>query len=262
MTAAVQEFFHEPTNTWTYIVACPQTKKCAIIDSVWDYDAPSGCTSTKQLDELCAYVDKSGYTVQWILDTHIHADHLTGMGELKKRFPNATTGIGSAIKVVLRTFGEMFEEDYGDGSQFDRLFADGDTFGIGELECKAIATPGHTPADMTYIVGGAAFTGDSIFLPDAGTARCDFPGGSAATLWESITRRIFALPDGTTLYVGHDYGADGKRAFASHATVGDERARNKHVGGEASEDKFIEWRHERDATLGMPKLIIPSLQVR
>lgn len=260
-TPHVQEFLHEGTNTWTYVVACPQTKKAAILDSVLDFDAPSGRTSTTHNDHVVRYVEENHFTIQWIIDTHVHADHLTGMADLKKRFPAATTAIGANVVTVIKTFGDMFEDEYGDGSQFDRLFADGDSFQVGELQCQAISTPGHTPADMTIVIGTAVFCGDSIFMPDSGTARCDFPGGSAATLWNSITKRLFALPDTYDLYVCHDYGAGGKRPVAFKTTIGEEKLKNEHVGKGAEETKFIEWRFERDQKLGMPKLLIPSIQV-
>lgn len=259
----VQTFFHKDTFTAQYVVSCPETLKCAILDSVLDYDAPSGRTSEKAIEEICNYVATNKLVPQWILDTHVHADHLTGMAALKKRFPGATTGIGSHVVDVIETFSKIFEDDtFGrDGSQFDRLFADNDTFQVGNLSASVLHTPGHTPADLTFVIGDCAFCGDSIFMPDSGTARCDFPGGSAATLYSSITRKIFALPDTTRLYVGHDYGADGKRDVAWQTTISEEKTTNKHVSVNSKEGSFIEMRYTRDRELGMPRLIIPSLQV-
>eukprot|EP01013_Petalomonas_cantuscygni_P038306 TRINITY_DN69387_c0_g1_i1.p1 TRINITY_DN69387_c0_g1~~TRINITY_DN69387_c0_g1_i1.p1 ORF type:complete len:291 (+),score=53.12 TRINITY_DN69387_c0_g1_i1:150-1022(+) len=259
----VQCFFEKNTNTAQYVVSCPQTSKCAIIDSVWDFDAASGHTSTTSIDALCAFMSSQNLELQWIIDTHVHADHLSGMDVLKKKFPNATTGIGAEVTTVIKTFSETFEvtDIPADGSHFDCLFHDGDTYRIGNVVCTAISTPGHTPACYTHVMGDAAFCGDTIFLPDQGTARCDFPGGSAASLYASVTRKLFALPDSTRLFVGHDYGADGAREIGWSTTIGDEKAQNKKLSSGTPEESFVSWRRERDSSLGMPKLIIPALQV-
>lgn len=261
--ATVKEFFHKDTNTWVYVVSCSETGRCAIIDSVWDYEPAAARTSTEHIDEVCEYVKANGYRVEWILDTHVHADHLSGMAVMKERFPEATTGIGARVTDVVAFWSDLLEDSTipADGSQFDRLFEDGDTFRVGNVEARALHTPGHTPACMTYVIGTNVFVGDTIFMPDSGSARCDFPGGSAAELWASV-RRILSLPPEYAVYVGHDYGNGGKRPVACKTSVGEELERNVHVGRNAREDEFVAWRTERDRTLGMPRLIIPSLQVR
>jgi glyoxylase-like metal-dependent hydrolase (beta-lactamase superfamily II) len=258
----VTGFFDEPTNTVSYIVADPATKACAVIDSVLDFDAASGHTSVQSADELIAAVRKRDLKVEWILETHVHADHLSAAPYLQKHV-GGKLGIGSKIVVVQDTFGKIFNagtEFQRDGSQFDRLFEDGDTFTIGELQARAIHTPGHTPACMTYLIGDAAFVGDTLFMPDYGTARADFPGGDASQLYRSIGK-LFALPPETRLFLCHDYKAPGRDDYRWETTVAEERAHNVHVHDGVSEDDFVKLRTARDKTLGAPKLIIPSIQV-
>ena len=262
MTPEVLGFFDPATNTISYVATDPSTKSCALIDSVLDFDYASGSTSTASADALIEHVRKSGLTVEWILETHVHADHLSAAPYLQERL-GGKIGIGERIKVVQDTFGKVFNEGtefQRDGSQFDCLFSDGDSFKLGEINVDVMHTPGHTPACMTYVIGDAAFVGDTMFMPDFGSARCDFPGGSAEDLYNSI-QRILSLPDQTRIFVGHDYKAPGREEFAWETTVGEQKAKNVHVGGGKAKDDFVKMRTERDAQLGMPKLIVPSLQV-
>jgi len=264
MTAnpVVKTFFDEPTFTATHVVHDPATKRAAIIDSVLDFDNAAGRTSTASADAVIAYVKSEGLTVDWILETHAHADHLSAAPYLKKAL-GGKLGIGANIKTVQKVFGEIFNaepEFRRDGSQFDALFEDGATFKIGEIEARVLWTPGHTPACLTYVIGDAAFVGDTLFMPDYGTARCDFPGGDAATLYRSI-QKIFALPDETRLFLCHDYKAPGRDEFAWQTTVKEERDWNVHVGRGVTEADFVKMREARDKTLAMPKLILPSVQV-
>ena len=262
MTPEVLGFFDPATNTISYVATDPSTKSCALIDSVLDFDYASGSTSTASADALIEHVRKSGLTVEWILETHVHADHLSAAPYLQERL-GGKIGIGERIKVVQDTFGKVFNEGtefQRDGSQFDCLFGDGDSFKLGEINVDVMHTPGHTPACMTYVIGDAAFVGDTMFMPDFGSARCDFPGGSAEDLYNSI-QRILSLPDQTRIFVGHDYKAPGREEFAWETTVGEQKAKNVHVGGGKAKDDFVKMRTERDAQLGMPKLIVPSLQV-
>jgi glyoxylase-like metal-dependent hydrolase (beta-lactamase superfamily II) len=257
----VTMFFDEPTNTFSYVVVDPATRHCAIVDSVMNFDQPSGTTSYESADEIIAFVREQGLTVDWILETHVHADHMSAAPYLKEAL-GGQVGIGNKITVVQETFGKVFNEGAEfrrDGSQFDRLFADDDQFEIGELVGRAWHTPGHTPACVTYVIGDAAFVGDTLFMPDSGTARVDFPGGDAHTLWESV-KRILSLPEETRLYMCHDYGGNG-RDYEHLCTVGEERRSNIHVGDAMSESDFVKMREARDKTLGMPQLILPSLQV-
>ncbi len=258
----VTAFFDEDTFTVSYVVADPETKRCAIVDSVLDYDPNSGRTSTKSADAVIAFVNDNGLTVDWILETHVHADHLSAAPYLKERV-GGKLAIGGHITDVQAIFGKVFNagtEFQRDGSQFDHLFKDGDTFEIGGVPARAIHTPGHTPACMTYLIGDAAFVGDTLFMPDFGTARTDFPGGDARTLYRSI-QKIFALPPETRLFMCHDYKAEGRDEYRWETTVAEERANNIHVHDGVSEDEFVQMRETRDATLGMPKLILPSVQV-
>jgi glyoxylase-like metal-dependent hydrolase (beta-lactamase superfamily II) len=258
----VKMFFDEPTFTFSYVVSDPATKKAAIVDSVLNYDPKSGRTSKDGADAIIAYVREQGFDVQWILETHVHADHLSAAPYLKEQV-GGTLAIGSNIKTVQDVFGKVFNagtEFARDGSQFDHLFEDGEQFALGSIQAKALHTPGHTPACMTYLIGEAGFVGDTIFMPDFGTARCDFPGGDARTLYQSI-QKIFALPDETRLFMCHDYKAPGRDEFAYQTTVGEEKANNIHVGAGKSEDEFVKMRTTRDATLDMPVLILPSVQV-
>lgn len=262
MKPVVTPFFHEPTNTVAYVVADDAAKMCAIVDSVLDFDYASGGTSTTSADEIIAFVKKNGYQVQWILETHVHADHISAAPHLRQAL-GGTVVIGDGITVVQNVFGKVFNAEPGfarDGSQFDRLFHDGETFQVGTITATAMHTPGHTPACMTYLIGDAAFVGDTIFMPDAGTARCDFPGGDAHILFQSV-RRILSLPAETRIFVCHDYTAPGRSDYAWETTVGEERAKNIHVRDGISEAEFVEMRTTRDRTLDMPKLILPSVQV-
>jgi len=257
----VQAFHDEATFTVTYVVSDPATRRAAIIDPVRDFDAASGRLSTRSADAVIDYVNENELHVDWILETHVHADHLSGAPYLQEKL-GGTLAIGAQVSVVQDTFRDVFNIDdlSTDGSQFDRLFADGETFSIGNLEGHVIATPGHTPACVVYVVGDAAFVGDTLFMPDFGTARTDFPGGSAAQLYDSI-QRILALPDETRLFMCHDYKAPGRDAFAWETSVAAQRAHNIHINDRVSKDAFVEMRETRDSDLGMPKRILPSLKV-
>jgi glyoxylase-like metal-dependent hydrolase (beta-lactamase superfamily II) len=262
MNPQVHAFFDEPTNTVSYVVADAATKTCAVIDSVLDYDAAAGRTKTASADSIIAFIRQQGLTLDWILETHVHADHLSAAPYLKQQI-GGRIGIGFNITVVQNVFGKVFNagtEFARDGSQFDHLFRDGESFRIGTIEARALHTPGHTPACMTYVIGDAAFVGDTLFMPDYGTARCDFPGGDARELYRSI-RKIFALPQETRLFLCHDYKAPGRDDYRWETTVAEERARNVHVHDGVDEDSFVAMRRKRDATLDMPRLILPSVQV-
>jgi glyoxylase-like metal-dependent hydrolase (beta-lactamase superfamily II) len=257
----VTSFFDNDTNTWSYVVADPATGRCAIIDSVMNFDQPSGSISFESADAIIAHIREQKLQVEWILETHVHADHLSAAPYLQEAL-GGKIGIGSKITVVQDTFGKVFNEGtefQRDGSQFDWLFNDGDSFLIGELVGSAWHTPGHTPACVTFVIGDAAFVGDTLFMPDSGTARVDFPGGDAHTLYQSI-QRILSLPDEPRLFLCHDYGGEG-RDFECATTVAAERRENIHVRDEIDENDFISMRTARDKTLGMPQLILPSLQV-
>ncbi len=258
----VKAFFDEATNTVSYIVKDPGSAACAVIDSVLDYDPDAGRTSMESADEIIAYIRDGKLEVEWIVETHVHADHLSAAPYLQDRL-GGRIGIGDKITIVQDVFGKIFNagtEFQRDGSQFDRLFSDGDTFTIGGLKGHVMDTPGHTPACMTWIIGDAAFVGDTLFMPDFGTARCDFPGGDAGTLFQSI-KKIFALPPQTRLFMCHDYKAPGRDEFAWETTVAEERSANIHVHDGIDEGTFVKTRETRDATLGMPRLILPSIQV-
>ncbi|MFT3966054.1 MAG: MBL fold metallo-hydrolase [Sphingobium sp.] len=258
----IKSFFDEPTNTASYVVHDLETRMAAIIDSVLDYDAAAGRTSTASADAIIAYVREQGLTVEWLLETHAHADHLSAAPYLQGEL-GGKLAIGKAILAVQDIFGKVFNagSDFArDGSQFDRLFEDGDTFAIGNLKVTVLHVPGHTPADLAYVIGDAAFVGDTLFMPDYGTARADFPGGDARTLFRSI-RRLLTLPPETRLFLCHDYKAPGRESFAWETTIAAQRAGNVHVHDGADENAFVEMREARDATLDMPKLILPSIQV-
>jgi glyoxylase-like metal-dependent hydrolase (beta-lactamase superfamily II) len=265
----VEGFFDPGTWTISYIVLDKKTKQCALVDSVLDYDPKSGRTAHTTADQLIARVRELGATVQWILETHVHADHLSAAPYLKQQL-GGQLGIGQHITTVQSVFGQLFNagsEFARDGRQFDHLFADGENFSIGSLQARAMHTPGHTPACMTYVVSDSdaldksmtAFVGDTLFMPDGGTARCDFPGGDARTLYRSINK-VLSLPPETLLYMCHDYQPGGREVqFVSN--VADERAKNIHVRNGISEEEFVAMRHARDVTLAMPTLILPSVQV-
>ena len=258
----VHSFFDEPTNTATYVVWDPATRKAAIVDSVLDFDAAAGRTKTASADAVIAYVRQNGLTVDWLLETHAHADHLSAAPYLQKAL-GGQLAIGREIIRVQNVFGKIFTAGTNferDGSEFDRLFDDGDRFAIGDIEALALHVPGHTPADMAYVIGDAVFTGDTLFMPDYGTARADFPGGDARQLYRSI-RRLMQLPDETRLFLCHDYKAAGRDQYVWETTVGAQRVGNVHVHEGVDEDDFVAMRTSRDATLSMPKLILPSVQV-
>jgi glyoxylase-like metal-dependent hydrolase (beta-lactamase superfamily II) len=257
----VTAFFDPATNTISYVVKDPASDACAIVDSVMDIDYAAGRISYHHADEIIALVEKHRLRVEWLLETHVHADHLSAAPYIQGKL-GGKLGIGSKITVVQETFGKIFNEGtefQRDGSQFDRLFEDGDTYTIGTMKAFAIHTPGHTPACMTHVIGDAAFVGDTLFMPDGGSARADFPGGDAGTLYDSI-QKVLSLPDAMRLFMCHDYGPNG-RDIQWETTVGDEKAHNIHVGEGRTRAEFVRMREARDATLDMPKLIIPSLQV-
>jgi len=258
----VTAFFDEPTFTVTYVVSDPLTKRAAIIDSVWNFDHASGRTSFVSADAIVAHVEAEALTVDWILETHAHADHLSAAPYLQQKL-GGQLAIGREIVTVQGVFGKIFNEgtDFArDGSQFDRLLDDGDTLMIGEFALVALHVPGHTPADMAYVIGDALFTGDTMFMPDYGSARCDFPGGDAHHLYRSV-RRLMQLPDATRVFLCHDYKAPGRDAYAWETTILAQRTANVHIHEGVTEDQFVAMRSERDSTLSMPKLILPALQV-
>ncbi|HQT63727.1 MAG: MBL fold metallo-hydrolase [Acidocella sp. 20-57-95] len=258
----VYSFFDEPTNTATHVVHDPITMKGAVVDSVLDFDAAAGRTHTKSADALIAYVRATGIEIDWLLETHAHADHLSAAPYIQQHC-GGKLAIGREITTVQNVFGKIFNvgtEFARDGSEFDRLFDDGDQFSIGNISAIALHVPGHTPADMAYVIGDVVFTGDTLFMPDYGTARADFPGGDARQLYQSI-RRLLSLPGETRLYLCHDYKAPGRDTYIWETTVAAERDGNVHAHEGISEDDFFAMRTARDATLSMPKLILPSVQV-
>lgn len=259
-TANIQAFFDEPTNTVSYLVWDYEGGTGVVIDPVLDFDAASGAVSIDSVDEILRAVGEKNLTIAYVLETHAHADHLSGAPYIKAK-TGAAIGIGEHIKDVQQIFRPVFnaEDLRTDGSDFDRLFADGDSFEAGDLTFEVIHTPGHTPACVSYKVGGDVFVGDTIFMPDYGTARADFPGGDARTLFRSI-RKLLSLPSETRLHLCHDYKARGRDAYRWDTTVGDERALNVHVHDGVSEDEFVTMRTERDATLSAPRLLLPSIQ--
>ncbi|MGG2396096.1 MBL fold metallo-hydrolase [Pseudomonas sp. SH1-B] len=258
----VVEFFDSATYTYSYIVIDPASGRCAIIDSVLDYDPASGRTSHASAERIIAFIRARDLQVEWLLETHVHADHLSAAPYLKAEL-GGKLAIGEHITVVQNTFGKLFNAGHDfatDGSQFDRLLRDGDELQLGELQIRALHTPGHTPACMTYLIGDAGFVGDTLFMPDYGTARCDFPGGDAHALYQSV-QKLFALPDSTRLFMCHDYRAPGRSEFRNLTSVGEQRQHNVHIHQGIAEDEFVSMRQQRDATLGMPALILPSVQV-
>ena len=262
MGPKVKAFFDPQTNTISYVVRDPNGHAAAIIDSVLDFDHASGTTQTSSADKIIAYVKEQALDIQWLLESHVHADHLSAAPYIQDQL-GGRIGIGNNITLVQDTFGKVFNEGtefQRDGSQFDQLFDHGDVFHIGQMRVDVLHTPGHTPACLTYVIEDAAFVGDTLFMPDFGTARCDFPGGSSLTLYESI-QKILALPDETKIFVGHDYKAPGRDEYSWETTVGEQRKKNVHIGGDVKAEAFVKLRDERDAKLAMPKLIVPSLQI-
>ena len=262
MNAHVEAFFDPATFTYSYVVSDPETRQCAVIDSVLDYDPASGRTSHASAQRLVDYVRNQDLRVQWLLETHVHADHLSAAPYLKQQL-GGKLAIGDRITVVQDTFGKLFNAGSGfatDGRQCEHLFRGGDRFQGGNLQARALHTPGHTPACMTYVIGDAAFVGDTLFMPDYGTARCDFPGGDARTLYQSI-QKLFTLPGETRVFMCHDYKAPGREEFLYETTIAAEREHNVHIHSGISEEQFVAMRTARDATLGMPTLILPSVQI-
>ena len=257
----VSAFFDEPTNTISYVVTDPATRSCAVVDSVMDIDYAAGRITCDGADRIIEFIRANGLKLEWLIETHVHADHLSAAPYIQGKL-GGKIGIGENITIVQDTFGKVFNEGtefQRDGSQFDHLFKDGDSYTIGSLTAHAMHTPGHTPACMTHVVGDAAFVGDTLFMPDGGSARADFPGGDARTLYRSA-KRVLELPDTMRLFMCHDYGPNG-RDIQWETTVADERTHNIHIRDSVSEDEFVAMREARDATLAMPKLIIPSLQI-
>ena len=262
MGPKVKAFFDPQTNTISYVVRDPNGHAAAVIDSVLDFDHASGTTQTSSADKIIAYAKEEALDIQWLLESHVHADPLSAAPYIQEKL-GGKIGIGNNITLVQETFGKVFNEGtefQRDGSQFDQLFDHGDVFHIGQMRVDVLHTPGHTPACLTYIIEDAAFVGDTLFMPDFGTARCDFPGGSSQTLYESI-QKILALPDETKIFVGHDYKAPGRDEYIWETTVGEQRRKNVHIGGDVKAEAFVKLRDERDAKLAMPKLIVPSLQI-
>ncbi|TNE90742.1 MAG: MBL fold metallo-hydrolase [Deltaproteobacteria bacterium] len=258
----IKPFFDEATWTMTYVVYDAATKDAVVIDPVLDFDPIAVSTSTGSVDEVSAFLKENDLNLHYILETHAHADHLSGSQVLKERF-GAKVGIGEHITTVQETFKGIFnlEPEFAtDGSQFDKLFSHGETFTAGSLSFEVIHNPGHTPACISYHIEDALFTGDALFMPDFGTGRCDFPAGSATDLYESVTERLYALPDETRVFVGHDYGPGG-RAIAWETTIGESKAKNKQLTVDTDREQFIQWRMERDATLSPPRLLFQSVQV-
>ena len=261
VTPEVKAFFDPDTNTISYVVKDPASTSCAVVDSVMDIDYAAGRITYGHADAIIAWIQQNGLKLEWIIETHVHADHLSAAPYIQDKL-GGKIGIGDKIMVVQDTFGKVFNEGtefQRDGSQFDALFKDGDTYKIGTMQAFAMYTPGHTPACMVHVMGNVAFTGDTLFMPDGGSARADFPGGDAGVLYDSI-QKVLSLPDEMRLFMCHDYGPNG-RDIQWETTVGDEKTHNIHVGGGKSREDFIKFRTERDAQLAMPRLIIPSLQV-
>jgi len=258
----VTAFFDEATNTVSYVVADPDTRACAVIDSLLDFDQAAGRTQTTSADTLIEFVRSAELRVEWIIDTHVHADHLTAAPWIKEQL-GGRTAISEHIVRVQEVFADVFnagQRFHTDGSQFDHLFTDNESYRVGNINAKTLHTPGHTPACMVHLIGDCAFVGDTLFMPDFGTARCDFPGGDAADLYQSI-QKIFALPDSTRLFTCHDYKAAGRDHFAWESTVGEQKRSNVQIRVGITESEFVETRRARDATLSMPTLILPSVQI-
>ena len=261
ITPEVEAFFDEPTNTISYVVKDPTSDSCAIIDSVMDLDYAAGRITHVSADRMIDFVIHHGLKLEWIIETHVHADHLSAAPYIQQEL-GGKIGVGEGIMVIQETFGKIFNEGtefQRDGSRFDALFKDGDTYSIGNMQAFAMFTPGHTPACMVHVMGNVAFAGDTLFMPDGGSARADFPGGDAGVLYDSIMS-VLSLPDEMRLFMCHDYGPNG-RTIAWETSVAEQKASNIHVGGDKTKEDFVKFRTERDAQLAMPKLIIPSLQV-
>ena len=262
MHADIQHFFDENTNTFSYVVSDPATRQCAIIDSVLDYDPASATTSTIHADEIIAYIHKNELTVEWILETHVHADHLTASQYLKSQL-GGKIAMSHKISIVQETFSAIYNLDikyFNSHQSFDYLFADHETFTIGELQAYNIPTPGHTPACLSYVIGDAVFVGDTLFMPDYGTARCDFPKGSAGQLYDSV-QSLYELPEETRVFLCHDYLPESRERYEHETLLKTQKEQNIHIHTEVSKAEFIEMRTQRDATLTMPKLILPSIQI-
>jgi len=261
MNPIIRSLFDEPTNTVSYLVADPKTKRAAVIDPVLDYDHRSGKAATKSADAILEVAAAEGFTIDWVLETHAHADHLSGAPYIKLK-TGAKVGIGEHIRDVQRIFRPVFNATdlKGDGSEFDHLFKDGEMFSLGELKVEVMHVPGHTPADVAYKIVDAVFVGDTLFMPDYGTARADFPGGNARALYRSI-QKLLALPPETRLFMCHDYKAPGRDHYAWETTVAEERANNVHVKEGVAEEEFVAMREARDAKLAAPLLLMPSIQV-
>lgn len=258
----VTSFFDKDSNTFTHLVCDPQSNRCAIIDPVLDFDYPAGKTKTDSADALLAHIAAHSLQVEWILETHVHADHLSAAAYLKAAL-GCPLAIGARIREVQDIFADIFAAEAGfarDGRQFDRLLEEGDSIQVGALTFQVLHTPGHTPACISYVVGDAVFVGDTLFMPDYGTARCDFPGGDARTLYRSI-HKVLALPDTTRLFLCHDYSSDGREGFCCETSVGEQRLHNLHVHVGIDEEAFVEMRSTRDAGLGMPRLMLPAVQI-
>ena len=258
----VKAFFDKNTNTFSYVVSDPQTAQCAIIDSVLDYDAASAITSTEHADQMIAYVKSQGLTVEWILETHVHADHLTAAPYLKQQL-GGKIAISKKIALVQETFGKIYHLDMKQinaHQPFDYLFEDGEHFKIGELEVYNIPTPGHTPACLSYVIGDAVFVGDTLFMPDYGTARCDFPNGSASVLYDSV-HKLFQLPESTRVFLCHDYLPESRHEYQCETTIQQQKQQNVHIREGISKSEFVQMREQRDAGLSMPRLILPAIQI-
>lgn len=259
----IKEFFDRATYTLTYIVWDPSTKDSAVIDPIWDYDPAGSTLSQESLEKVCAFIESQQLNLHYILETHAHADHLSGAQPLKEKYPSAKVAIGAKItevQKIFKTFFDLSPSFKTDGSQFDRLFSDGDRFSAGSLTFEAIYTPGHTPACCTYKIEDALFTGDALFMPDYGVGRCDFPAGSAEALYQSVTKRLYSLPDTTRVFTGHDYQPNG-RGLRFESTIGEEKTSNIQLKAETTKESFIQFRNERDKTLKAPNLLLPSVQV-
>ena len=262
MHADIQHFFDENTNTFSYVVSDPATRQCAIIDSVLDYDPASATTTTTHADEIIAYINKNELTVEWILETHVHADHLTASQYLKEQL-GGKIAMSHKISIVQETFSAIYNLDikyFNSHQSFDYLFADHETFTIGELQAYNIPTPGHTPACLSYVIGDAVFVGDTLFMPDYGTARCDFPKGSAGQLYDSV-QSLYELPEETRVFLCHDYLPESRERYEHETLLKTQKEQNIHIHTGVSKAEFIEMRTQRDATLTMPKLILPSIQI-